>query len=156
MNYKILLIILLLSSLSLSLNAKTLHYGTMVNETQLIKISKVMENPDDYLDDSITIKGTVVGVCKKRGCWMTIASDKRFENLRIKVRDGDMVFPMSARGSQAIATGKLNKLEYDLAQTLKIKQRQALANNETFKPSSITEPMVVYQLVPTGVVILDQ
>ena len=157
MYYKSMLVaaLLLLSFPDLTF-AKNLNFGTEVDVKQVTKISTILQQPDKYLSSPVTIKGTVVGVCKKRGCWMTIASDKRFENLRIKVRDGDMVFPMSAKGSQAIATGKLNKIEFDLERTKQIKAQQAIAKNEVFDPASVTEPLVIYQLVPTGVSILDQ
>jgi hypothetical protein len=155
MYYKSMLVAALLTFSDLAL-AKNINFGTEVDAENVTKISTIMAQPDKYLSSPVTIKGTVVGVCKKRGCWMTIASDKRFENLRIKVRDGDMVFPMSAKGSQAIATGKLNKIEFDLERTKQIKAQQAIAKNEVFDPASVTEPLVIYQLVPTGVSILDQ
>jgi hypothetical protein len=39
----------------------------------------------------------IVGVCSHRGCWVDIASDAKFDKLRIKDRDGDMVFPLLAK-----------------------------------------------------------
>ena len=47
------------------------------------------------------IEGLVVEVCKARGCWMQLASDKEFQTMKIKVKDGVMVFPMSAKGKTA-------------------------------------------------------
>lgn len=136
--------------------AKDLNFGTAVDTSKVMKISTLMENPQDYLNSPVTIKGTIVSVCQKRGCWMTIASDKRFQNLRIKVKDGDMVFPLSAKGSQAIATGKLQPLQYSLKQTRKLLAYRAKEEGKEFDPASVTEPMTMYQLVPTGVSILDQ
>ncbi|NRA82743.1 MAG: DUF4920 domain-containing protein, partial [Gammaproteobacteria bacterium] len=69
-----------------------------------MKISTLLASPNDYLDKKITVAGTIIGVCQKRGCWMSLASDAKFEKLRLKVRDGDMVFPMTAKGRKALAT----------------------------------------------------
>ena len=136
--------------------AKDINFGTEVDASKVMKISALMEKPQDYLSSPVTIKGTIVSVCQKRGCWMTIASDKRFQNLRIKVKDGDMVFPLSAKGSEAIATGHLKELKYSLKQTRQVLAHRAKEAGEKFDPASVTEPMTMYQLVPTGVSILDQ
>ncbi|WP_084644066.1 DUF4920 domain-containing protein [Ferrimonas futtsuensis] len=134
----------------------SLDFGTPVEADNITKISTLMASPDNYLDKPVTIEGTIVAVCEKRGCWMKIASDKQFQNLRVKVKDGEMVFPVSTKGSTAIATGKLQKLEYDLERTRKMKAHWAEEKGEKFDPASVTEPMTMYQLVPTGVSILEQ
>lgn len=131
------------------------QFGKPVNNANLLKISTIMAAPDNYLDQPITIAGTVVGVCAKRGCWMTIASDKRFENLQIKVNDGDMVFPMTAKGSKAIATGKLNKIQLNLSRTKALLAHRAQQAGNEFDENTVTEPMAIYQLVPTGVEIFE-
>lgn len=152
----------LIATLALCLTAtlpalgQSLDFGAPVDAGNITKISTLMASPDSYLDKQVTIEGTIVAVCEKRGCWMKIASDKRFQNLRVKVNDGEMVFPLSAKGSTAIATGKLQKLEFDLERTRKMKAHWAEEKGETFDPASVTEPMVIYQLAPTGVSILDQ
>ena len=97
----------------------------------------------------------IVGVCSKRGCWVELASDAKFEKLRIKVRDGDMVFPMTAKGKQAFATGTLTEIKLDLEQTRRYKMSLAKRNGDTLKVDDITEPMAIYQLSPIGVKILD-
>ncbi len=138
-----------------SAQAKDLHFGDAVDKNKLIKISTLMEKPDDYLSSPVTIEGTVVGVCQKRGCWMSIASDKRFQNLRIKVNDGDMVFPMTAKGSKAFATGMLTKNQLTLSESKRLLAHRAQKNGEAFDEASVKQAIATYQLVPTGVTILD-
>ncbi|MBR9727399.1 DUF4920 domain-containing protein [Shewanella intestini] len=146
---------LLLSSVFNCAHAKELNFGTQVQPELLTPVSTIMASPQQYVDKPITIKGTIVKVCTKRGCWMNIASDKRFETLRIKVKDGVMVFPVSAKGREAIATGTLQALKFNLERTREIKAYYAKEEGESFDPASVTEPMTMYQLVPTGVSILD-
>ena len=147
---------LLLSLLLVSqVHAKVLHFGQPVDESLKVNISQILAQPNDFLDKDVTVSGTVVGVCSKRGCWADLASDARFEKLRIKVRDGDMVFPMAAKGRTALATGQLKAIKLDLEQTKRYKAHLAKRRGEAFDANAITTAMVIYQLAPTGVKILD-
>ncbi|NKF49132.1 DUF4920 domain-containing protein [Shewanella sp. WXL01] len=146
---------MLCGALIAPMSALATDFGSGVNQDLLVPVSTLMADPESYLENPVTIEGTIVGVCEHRGCWMTIASDKRFESLRIKVKDGEMVFPLTARGKKALATGKLQALRYNLEQTKEIKAYYAKEAGEEFDPASVTEPMTMYQLVPTGVSIAD-
>jgi len=151
---KISLLIVTLIAMSPSAFAEELFFGEAINEKVTVNISTLLANPEQYLDKEITVAGTIVGVCSRRGCWVDIASDAKFEKLRIKVRDGDMVFPIHAKGRQALATGKLTAIELSLEQTQKYKTDLAKRRGETIAPESITAPMSIYQLSPTGVKVL--
>lgn len=146
---------LLVILVSLNIQAKVHEFGEEVDELKLVEISKILAQPEDYLQKPVTISGTIIGVCEKRGCWMELASDARYEKLRIKVRDGDMVFPVSAKGSQAIAKGMLNPVHLDLEQSKRYLTMLAERKHEALDPDSVTEAVTLYQLVPTGVRILD-
>ena len=149
------LLILSLVAMSPSVFAEELFFGEAINEKAIVNISTLLANPEQYLDKEITVAGIIVGVCSRRGCWVDIASDAKFEKLRIKVRDGDMVFPIHAKGRQALATGKLTAIELSLEQTQKYKTDLAKRRGETIKPESIIAPMSIYQLSPIGVKVLD-
>ena len=146
---------ILLTTLVATAQAKPQNFGEQVQQELLTPISTIMASPEQYVDKQITIEGNIVAVCEHRGCWMTIASDERFQTLRLKVKDGEMVFPLSARGHKAIATGTLQALNYDLEQTKEIKAYYAKEAGEAFDPKTVTEPMTMYQMVPVGVSILD-
>ncbi|MGX9461977.1 DUF4920 domain-containing protein [Shewanella sp. A14] len=152
---KYVLTTLLLGTILTTAQADTLNFGEGVQHELLTPVSTLMATPEQYLDKTVTIEGTIVAVCEKRGCWMNIASDERFQSLKIKVQDGEMVFPLSARGKKALATGKLQALKYNLEQTREIKAYYAKEAGETFLPASVTEPMTMYQMVPSGVSIVD-
>jgi hypothetical protein len=63
---------------------------------------------------TVRIEGTVAAVCPMRGCWMDIAGD-RGETIRIKVKDGEVVFPQTAKGKRVVAEGVLVKIPADPA-----------------------------------------
>jgi len=152
---KILLLSITLVAMCAPVSAEELLFGEAVNEKVKVNISTLLANPEQYLDKEVTIAGTIVGVCSHRGCWVDIASDAKYEKLRIKVRDGDMVFPLHAKGRQALATGKLTAIELSLEQTKKYKTHLAKRRGETIEPESISETMSIYQLSPIGVKVLD-
>ncbi len=138
-----------------TVNAKALTFGEAVDAKDTIKISALLASPQNYVDKKVTVAGTIVGVCEKRGCWMNLASDARFEKLRIKVRDGDMVFPMSAKGRKALATGYLKEIKLNIEQAQRYKASLAKRAGKTFDLASVTSGMSLYQVSPTGVKILD-
>ena len=144
-------LMLIFCSTALALENKS--FGDGANMEKLVAISTVLKSPENYLKEDITIAGTIISVCSKRGCWMKLASDKKFQTLRIKVRDGDMVFPFNAKGETAYATGKLIPVELTKEKAIAYLKHMAEEAKEDFDPKSVTSGMTIYQLSPTGVTI---
>jgi len=150
---KFLTSLLLLIVFSTSVYAKT--YGTGAEMDKLIAISTLLDTPEKFLNKDVTVEGAIVSVCKSRGCWMKLASDQKFQTLRIKVKDGDMVFPLTAKGKIAYATGQLDAIKLDKEKAIEYLSHLAEEANEEFDKSSITTGITIYQLVPQGVTIAD-
>jgi hypothetical protein len=129
-------------------------YGEPLTGTDTVKISQLLSDPDDYLDKVVRVEGLVTGVCEKRGCWLSIASeDEEFKEIRVKVDDGVIVFPLEAKGKHAIAEVVFVKIEMSMEQTLKYREHQAKEHGEDFDPGTVTEPLVFYQIKGSGAVI---
>ena len=139
--------------LATPLCAETYGAGLTFKETTLV--SAILENPDDYVGKTLQVKGLIVDVCAARGCWMYIAGDKPFQKLRFKVTDGDMVFPMTARGKTATVEGILQKFLLTKEQVLARKKHHAEETGEAFDPASVTLGETFYQLRGLGAVIED-
>lgn len=102
----VLLLAILLSNFSINAeNSK--KYGKEITLKEKTKISKIIENPESYVGKKVLVEGNVVDVCEKRGCWMNISGDKDFETIRVKVNDGEIVFPMEAKGKKALVEGEV-------------------------------------------------
>ena len=97
----------------------------------------------------------VVEVCAKRGCWMDLASDKPFEKIQIKVLDGVIVFPMSARGKEALVEGVVEALEFSKQDAISWLRHKAEEQGESFDPNSVTEGMTVYRIKAQGAEITE-
>ncbi len=80
-------------------------YGSGVTLEQATSVSDIFARPDAHSGRTVKVTGKVVDVCAHRGCWMDLAGDKPEQTIRVKVEDGVIVFPASARGRQATVQG---------------------------------------------------
>ncbi|MBB6523582.1 DUF4920 domain-containing protein [Pseudoteredinibacter isoporae] len=128
-------------------------FGGGADMARLLELETVMQSPATYTDKTITVTGVIKEVCHKKGCWMELSAGDDFDNLIVKVRDGDMVFPISARGKVAFATGVLTASQLDVERTRAYLAHRAEENNLEFDPASVIEGMTLYRLKPTGVTI---
>ncbi|TMP39630.1 DUF4920 domain-containing protein [Pseudoalteromonas rubra] len=144
---------LLLALCVLPAQAKPLEFAGGADRTKVIDATKLLSQAPKYHQSEVTVKGTVTKVCKKRGCWMTLSVDNT-EQITVKVRDGDMVFPMSAVGKTAYATGRFEVFELTLEKSRRYLAHKAEENGEVFDADAIQKPITVYRLKPNAVTIL--
>lgn len=138
-----------------TLQAAPLSFGPEFDKTHVVAVTDVIANPAAYLQQDITVTGKIQAVCKKQGCWMTLAAAEDAPTFRIKVRDGDMVFPLSSMGKTAYAHGRIQPLPMNLQASIDYLAEQAEKGGSVFDPTKVTEPVTLYQLVPTSVEITD-
>src|SRR5210317_884776 len=150
--YALLLVVFLATP---SFASKTEVYGAKITLTEVTDISEILAAPEQYIDKKVLVKGMVVEVCAKRGCWMDLASDKPFEKIQIKVLDGVIVFPMSARGKEALVEGVVEALEFSKQDAISWLRHKAEEKGESFDPDSVTEGMTVYRIKAQGAEITD-
>lgn len=86
-------------------------YGKNIDLKEKTKISEVLSKPEKYVGKKVLVEGTIVNVCEKRGCWIELSSDKKYETIKVKVNDGEIVFPMEAKGKTALVEGELYSIE---------------------------------------------
>ncbi len=81
--------------------------GKEITLKEKTNVSQLLKTPKNFIGKHVLIEGKVVDVCTKRGCWMKVSSDKKKESITIKVKDGEMVFPVEARGKNVKIEGEL-------------------------------------------------
>jgi hypothetical protein len=80
--------------------------GAGVTLTEATPIAKLLETPDAFVGKTIRVDGVATGVCEDMGCWMAIGDAANAEKtVRVKVEDGVIVFPLSAKGKNVSAEG---------------------------------------------------
>ena len=86
-------------------------FGTGVSLTETTPLAQVIDSPATFEGRTIRIEGTVSAVCMHMGCWMALTQDKAADSrtLLIKVDDGVIVFPPSAKGRRAVVQGVVER-----------------------------------------------
>src|SRR5688572_33088714 len=90
--------------------AKT--FGTAPTLPDATPIAQLLAKPADFQGKTVRVEGIVTGVCTMMGCWMALASSDAPKGpaILIKVDDGVIVFPTSARGKRATAQGVVERV----------------------------------------------
>ncbi len=125
-------------------------YGKGISLTEKTLWSKVMEAPEKYEGKQVLLAGTIVEVCPKRGCWVNLSGDKEFETVKVKVKDGEIVFPLSATGNEALVEGIVEKLELTKKQAINYKAHQAEEKGTAFDSTTVTGPLTIWRLKGLG------
>ncbi len=131
-------------------------YGSEITLEEKTNISDILNAPEDYLDKKVLVEGEVLDVCKMMGCWMELESDVEGEKIKIKVKDGDIVFPVEAKGQTALVEGTVYKIELTQEEAAEYLEHEAEEQNEEFDPSTVTGPITIYQLRGLGAEIYDK
>jgi hypothetical protein len=130
-------------------------YGEAITLDKVTAVSAILDSPETFIGQRVLVEGMVVAVCEEKGCWMDIASDRDFEKVQIKVDDGVIVFPLSAKGKQALVEGVVEQLELTHEQALAEAQHKAEEHGTVFDPSTVTGPQTIYRIRGKGAVIAD-
>jgi hypothetical protein len=144
----ILLIILLAMLTPSTALAKT--FGQGISLSDKTAISSIIDNPGAYVGKKVKVSGLVVDVCSRRGCWIYLAGDREYEKIRIKVTDGEIVFPMEARGKQAVVEGVVESMELTKEDVIARRKHHAEETGETFDPASVTSGETVLRIRGLG------
>lgn len=140
-----LVILLLICSPAL---AKSFGAGLSLHETT--SLTTILSNPDAYVGKQVQLKGMIVEVCESRGCWLKLAGDQPFEQIRVKVTDGEIVFPLEARGKQGTVEGVVEKFVQTREEVIKYRRHYAEERGESFDPATVSSGETFYQLRGLG------
>jgi hypothetical protein len=135
--------------------AATVHLGEPLTQRKATPIKTLLKSPDKYAGKTVQVEGRITEVCQKMGCWIMLVDDKSGQMVRIKVNDGEIVFPKDGSGRRAVAEGVFTKIERTLEQTIAAARHYAEEQGKPFDESTITAPSVTYQIQGTGARLLD-
>lgn len=125
-------------------------YGNEITLKEKTSISDILSNPEDYLDKTVLVEGEVLDVCPMAGCWIEVASNVEGEKIKVKVKDGDIVFPEEAKGKDALVEGKVYKIDLTVEEAVEYYEHQAEERGQEFDPSTVTEAVTIYQIKGLG------
>lgn len=134
--------------------AQSEQLGKEIELTEATPISEILAAPQDFVGKIVLVEGEVDEVCKMAGCWMNLKSDKE-GTIRIKVKDGDIVFPVEATGKMARAEGTVYEIELTQEEAVDYYEHVAEEQGKEFDPASVTGPITLYQIKGLGAQILE-
>lgn len=129
------------------------EYGKGVTVAEATPIAKILADPDAYVGKTVRIEGKVLDVCPMAGCWMELAEEGNDGGgkLKVKVDDGVIVFPMTAKGKLAVAEGTIEAIPMTREKYVEWLKHLAEEKGETFDVSTVGDgPFRILQLKGTG------
>jgi hypothetical protein len=139
--------------LPMNIQASDLTLGEALTLDTVTPVSEINKHPEKYLGQRVLIEGLIIDVCAARGCWVDIASDLPFEKIKVKVVDGEIVFPMETKGRLARVEGIAEEMKLTKEQAIRMGKHHAEEQGTTFDPASVTGPVSFYRIRGLGAVV---
>ena len=114
------------------------YYGNHPSKGIIYDVDELLLSASESLGKKLLVNGIITDVCPMRGCWLQVKDYNSDSSIRIKVTDGEIVFPLSAKGKNVIAEGIFTKLELSEKQAKNWKHHLALEKGIELDTSSIT------------------
>lgn len=124
-------------------------YGSALALEETIGIGTILAAPASYEGQTVRIEGTVAEVCPMRGCWIDVEGGAG-EKIRVKVKDGEIVFPLSAKGHAAVVEGQVEKVELTQKQAIGWLSHEAEERGVPFDSTTVTGPMTIWRIKGAG------
>jgi uncharacterized protein DUF4920 len=136
---------------SLALPARTAEpekFGAGVSLTEVTPIARVIQRPADFAGKTVRVEGVITAVCTHQGCWMALAPADATDGqtLFLKVDDGVIVFPVSAKGKRVTAQGVVERVGTSA-------EAREAAREQAEHTGRKTDAAAKYQLKGTGALI---
>ncbi len=130
------------------------HFGATISDKGAISYDALLTKLEkaESLED-VKVRGEVSGVCKKKGCWITLVSkDPAKEEMFVKFKDYGFFMPKDIEGKTVVMRGKAFK------ETTSVDELRHYAedNGESQEAiDKITEPKVELKFLASGVILED-
>jgi hypothetical protein len=121
--------------------------GKGVALTKATPIEALTTRPKEFVGKRVRVDGIAKAVCAEMGCWMAVAvdeTDPASPTVRLKVEDGVIVFPMSAKGKKVSAEGV-----FEVVRPSDMEAKEAAGEHAKQDPNASPQ----YQIKATGAII---
>jgi predicted RNA-binding protein len=145
----LLIMILLMAAFSF---AQQEQLGAEFTVEEKTEIADILAQPQDFLGRRVLIEAEVVDVCANMGCWMDLRSADN-SVIKVKVKDGDIIFPTEAKGHTALVEGEVYQIDLDEESAKEYFAHMAEDAGTEFDESTVTGPVTIYQIKGLGAAI---
>lgn len=144
------LVFLLFLTLTISSYSQADKYGKKISLTEKTSISQILAQPEEYVGKTVLVEGEILEICAMAGCWMELKSDSENQKVKIKVKDGDIVFPLEAKGKSALVEGIVYKIDLTIEEAVEYYEHVAVEQGTEFDAAAVTGPITLYQIKGIG------
>ena len=134
------------------------NLGIEISNNDISPITELLNNPCGYLGNNVTINGTIVDVCPMMGCCIEVKDFTSEEVIRVKVKDGDIIFPKESKNKEVLVEGVFSKLDFTEDQAIQWKIHLAEEKGIQLSSEDITldaSDLVEYRIQGLGAKIID-
>ena len=102
-------------------NISSENFGIEISDNVISPMKELFNNADSYLDKNVIIQGKIVDVCPMKGCWIEVKDFDSEKSIRVKVKDGEIVFPKNSKNKEVLVEGIFSKLDFTEEQAIQWK-----------------------------------
>jgi hypothetical protein len=122
-------------------------FGQPITLTETISSGELLAEPSKYEGKTLLVKGEVVDVCQKMGCWMVITDGEH--SIRVTTKGHGFFVRKDGTGSVALVQGTLRHIAPN-------PERTAHLEGESAKPKAMPEKAgVEYEIDADGIVFTE-
>ena len=127
-------------------------YGALKEESKVITFQELFKLPQNFIGKDVSLKGMITEVCPLRGCWINVKDEVSDLKIRVKVTDGEIVFPLSGVGNKVFVEGEFSKLIFSEDQAKQWKIHLAEEKGQILDPDNVIKDsdLVEYRIIGKG------
>jgi hypothetical protein len=112
---RFILALTILTTVAIAQAAVPETFGKGVTLSTVTPLDQMLTQPSKFEGKTVRVEGVVTAVCSEMGCWMALGAKDApgVQTLMIKVEDGVIVFPVTAKGRKAAAQGVVQRVKAD-------------------------------------------
>ena len=127
------------------------QYGKAISGKNAISVQKLEKSLKADKEFTGKIEGEVIGVCKKKGCFLTLKREGQEEPIMVRFKDYGYFVPTDIVGKTVVLEGKAKIKELSVKQ---LQHNAEDAGKSAEEIAKITQPKTDINIVADGVLVV--
>lgn len=126
-------------------------YGKAINDKKAISVQQLENTLKSKKDFKGKIEGEVIGVCKKKGCFLTLKREGEGDPIMVRFKDYGYFVPADIVGKTVVLEGNAKIKELSVKQ---LQHNAEDAGKSAEEIAKITQPKTDINIVADGVLVV--
>lgn len=126
-------------------------YGKAINDKKAISVQQLENTLKSKKDFKGKIEGEVIGVCKKKGCFLTLKREGEGDPIMVRFKDYGYFVPADIVGKTVVLEGNAKIKELSVKQ---LQHNAEDAGRSAEEIAKITQPKTDINIVADGVLVV--